>query len=83
VQLAKIALVHSELSEAVEEIRNGNPEIYWSPEGKPEGVGIELADAVIRILDLAGALGYNLEHCMSIKHDYNTTRPHRHGGKLA
>jgi hypothetical protein len=38
---------------------------------------------VIRILDLCGALGIDLEEAMRMKHEYNKTRPYRHGGKKA
>jgi NTP pyrophosphatase (non-canonical NTP hydrolase) len=50
---------------------------------KPEGFGTELADAVIRIFDLCGALGIDLEARIAEKHDYNATREVRHGGKQA
>lgn len=83
--LAKLALVHSEISEAVEAVRDGNIDLCYGPEGsgKPEGMVIELADAVIRIMDLCQALGLSLEEAMAVKHEYNQTRPHRHGGKRA
>lgn len=86
--LAKLALVHSEVSEAVEEARVLPPSAlgdirYRESDGKPEGCGIELADAVIRIMDLCGALGIDLEEAIRIKHEFNATRPQRHGGKLA
>lgn len=79
----QLALVHSEISEALEEIRAGrNPQLWlMSPTGKPEGFPIELADAVIRILDLCGSLDIDLEGAIREKHEYNKTRPHRHGGK--
>jgi len=79
----KLALIHSEISEALEEVRNHNleHEIRFSPNGKPEGFAIELADAVIRIADLCGKLGIDLENAIEVKHQYNETRPHRHGGK--
>ncbi len=50
-----VALIHSELSEALEEYRSnhGVTEVYQEA-GKPEGVPIELADAIIRILDYCG-----------------------------
>lgn len=81
--LAKIALMHSELSEAVEEIRRGHVAIYFPDGSKPEGAAIELADTVIRIMDLCGALGIDLQHAIEVKMGYNQTRSHRHGGKLA
>jgi hypothetical protein len=49
---------------------------------KPEGVPIEIADAVIRILDFVEANGINLELALLLKMKYNETRPFRHGGKL-
>jgi NTP pyrophosphatase (non-canonical NTP hydrolase) len=48
---------------------------------KPEGEAIELADAVIRIMDYFGARGWDLERAIELKHEYNKTRGHRHGGK--
>lgn len=83
----KLMLVVTELSEAMEEFRNGSIDgirlNYDSEHGKPEGFGIELADAVIRILDLASALGIDMDLAIRMKHEYNKTRPYRHGGKHA
>lgn len=80
-----IALMHSELSEALEEIRNGRPvdEIYYNRGSKkPEGVPVELADCVIRIMDFCGLHDIDLAEAITTKMDYNETRPKRHGGKV-
>jgi hypothetical protein len=83
----KMALIHSEISEALEEFRNGRAlaEVYDSDEDsrKPEGVPIELADAVIRILDFCAANDIDLAHAIELKLAYNRIRPFRHGGKKA
>lgn len=81
----KIALMHSELSEALEEYRNGRApdEIYFNADkpDKPEGIPVELADCVIRIFNFCGEMGISLGHAVKIKMAYNETRPFKHGGK--
>ena len=49
---------------------------------KPEGVFVELADCIIRILDYCGKEGIDIEYVIRRKHEYNKTRPYRHGGKV-
>lgn len=74
-----VALCHSELSEALEEAREGRP-MLWG-DNKPEGVAVELVDCIIRILDYLAHEGVDIDHIMRLKMDYNKTRPYMHGGK--
>jgi NTP pyrophosphatase (non-canonical NTP hydrolase) len=78
-----IALLHSELSEALEEYRSNHPvtEIRFD-DSKPCGVPTEFADLVIRLADLCGAYGIDLEKAVQLKVGYNHTRPFRHGDKV-
>ena len=78
----KLLLIITELAEATEDYRVKRMDTYLGAGGKPEGFWVEVADAVIRILDLAGAHKVDLEHIIELKHMYNKTRPHRHGGKV-
>lgn len=83
----KLMLTVGELVEAQNELRNGHlPQFIYTvvvPDGpKPEGFPIELADAVIRIGQLAEHLGIDLEAAIKLKMDYNDTRPFMHGKKF-
>ena len=103
-----LCLIHAELSEALEEYREGHPLIYGTcalaaedckfsgvcdrvgrpgeGEGidgpcKPEGIAVELADVILRTLDLMAALGVDVDAVVMAKHKYNLGREYRHGGK--
>lgn len=80
----KIALIHSEASEALEDVRMvaGAEELSRcriSPTGKPVGFASELADIVIRVADLAGWLRVDLEAEIALKMQHNAGRPRKHG----
>jgi hypothetical protein len=76
----KIALMHSELSEALESWRN-HEEPFFMRDGKPEGWGVELADCIIRIFDTMVMYKLDPEQIILHKMTYNKTRPRMHGGK--
>lgn len=77
----QLALIHSELSEALEAFRVRGDTVGYIEDGKPEGVPFELADAVIRIADTCHQFGISLEGAVVTKMRFNETRPYRHGGK--
>lgn len=76
-----VALCHSELSEAVEEYRAGRDMIYPGVGGKPEGIAVEMADCLIRILDWFGHEGLDVNGIVREKMLYNKGRPYKHGKK--
>lgn len=80
---SRLMLMVSELAEALEEVRAGHSpwEIYYNPEkpDKPEGFPVELADLVIRVADTAEWLGIDLSKVIQMKHEYNVSRPYKHG----
>lgn len=67
----KLLLIHSEISEACEADRKGLKDSHLPHR---DGVEVELADAVIRCFDLAGALGYDLGSAIAEKLSYNAQR---------
>jgi NTP pyrophosphatase (non-canonical NTP hydrolase) len=73
----------SELAEALEEYRENKPLRYRVASNleKPEGIAAELADVIIRVGDLAGILGFDLEDAVREKMEYNSKRSFMHGGK--
>ena len=75
-----IALMHSELSEALEALRHGNPPDDKIPEFS--GVEAEIADTIIRAMDLAAARGWRVAEALVAKMEMNKGRSVKHGGKL-
>jgi len=88
-----LMLVVTELGEACEALRKGNrqgsdicnegyacdgcpiPDECW----KKDTFEDEIADSVIRLLDLAQAMNIDLEWQIRNKLDYNKKRPYKHG----
>lgn len=68
----KLCLIHSEISEAMEGHRKDLPDDKLPHRPMIE---VELADAVIRIADLAGALGLDLGGAIAEKMAFNAVRP--------
>jgi len=65
-----LCLIHSEVSEALECLRNN---------GDPEEFAEELADILIRTLDLAAKLNLNIGYALLEKNEKNIKRPYKHG----
>lgn len=74
-----LMLMVSELAEAMEAFRKDKMDDHL-PQYK--GVYVEVADALIRILDYAGAHEIPLGEIVRAKLEYNKTRPYKHGKKL-
>ena len=75
-----IALMHSELSEALEALRLGDPPDKHLPEF--DSVEVELADVIIRIMDYSQYKGLRIGEAIEAKIEFNQTRDYKHGGKV-
>jgi len=72
-----IALCHSELSEALEALRHKNQPDEHCPEFS--SVEVELADLLIRVMDMAHARKWRVAEALIAKMAYNETRLYKHG----
>ena len=74
-----LALIHCEVSECMEAIREGNPPSKKVPEFSQAEE--ELADVIIRIMDYAAYNQWDVAGALVAKAAYNKGRAYRHGGK--
>lgn len=74
-----VALYHSEISEALEGLRHGNPPSEKIPNFS--SVEEELADLIIRLMDTAKKRGWDIPRAVEAKMYYNEGRAYKHGGK--
>lgn len=70
----KLLLIHAEVSECVENLRQIPPSAELT-----RLLSAELADIVIRTLDLSAYLNIDILEAVRAKHEYNKGRPYKHG----
>jgi NTP pyrophosphatase (non-canonical NTP hydrolase) len=80
--ISKVALMGTELAEAIEGIRHGNPPSDKIGDAGFNQVEEELADTIIRIAHFAAQRNYRVAEALIAKLAYNEKRPYKHG-KLA
>jgi NTP pyrophosphatase (non-canonical NTP hydrolase) len=66
---AMVGLIAGEAHEAIQELRKNDLEKFWE----------EIADVLIRVLDLCGEYDIDIGAVVNDKMDYNATRPPKHG----
>lgn len=91
--IEELALVVTEVAEAIDELRDGNPGVqglYFDAEsGKPEGLSSEIGDVFIRLghfashPEIEASGGVDIVEGTLAKLRFNPTRAYRHGGRLA
>jgi NTP pyrophosphatase (non-canonical NTP hydrolase) len=72
--IAELGLITTEVSEAIEEIRNKDIDM--------KHLAIELADIIIRTLNFASRKGQDMEQSIQYKHEKNLKRKKLHGRKV-
>lgn len=72
----KLALIHSEISEALEADR---ADLKDDKLPQYDGLWVELADGIIRILDLCGRYRVDIGTVIKDKLEYNKSRAYKHG----
>ena len=84
-----LLLVISEITEAQNELRTGRglTEVYYSAAEdvlipKPEGFPVEITDAIIRLFDICGGLGLDLDALVEEKRAFNRSRAPKHGKRF-
>jgi NTP pyrophosphatase (non-canonical NTP hydrolase) len=78
--VAKLGLITCEVAEVIECVRRGPDE----PSAKCPDLTCEeeeCADIFLRLADYCGARGIDLGTAALVKHEYNKTRPFKHGKK--
>ena len=79
VEATKLALIGVEVSESIQKLREGNP---LDEKIQMPAVSVELADVIIRVMDLDIDMFYNLGRAVIAKARYNKTRPYKHNRRF-